>query len=71
MNAFFLKEKTVIGTTIPEQYHLYDYTPISIEISGIQTEDGAGLTHRNEVEYGQLYQVSKDEFGEVKDLLHP
>ncbi|MBR4392381.1 MAG: hypothetical protein IKT08_09795 [Bacteroidales bacterium] len=71
MNTLFKKEKVIISTTIPEQYHLYNYAPVSIEISGIQTEDGSGLTHRNEVEYGLLYQVSKDEFGEVKDLLQP
>lgn len=69
MNQLYSTEKHIITHTIPEQYHLYDYQPISIIICGTYLEDYR--THLNEIEYGQLYRVSVEEFGTVEDLLQP
>ena len=68
MNDHFNAEKRVISQTIPGQYHLYGYSPISIEVRGATLEDLV-LTHRNTVEYGIRTEVSKDEFGDIEDLL--
>jgi len=68
MNDHYYAEKQIITQTIPYQYHLYGYAPISIEISGSFLDDNA-VTHHNEIEYGIRMEVSKDEFGEIEDLL--
>lgn len=68
MNDHYNAEKRIISQTIPNQYHLFGYSPISIEINGIAIEDVA-LTHHNEIEYGVRMEVSKDEFGDIEDLL--
>ena len=68
MNDHYYAEKQIITQTIPNQYHLYGYAPISIEINGSVLDNNA-VTHRNEIEYGIRMEVSKDEFGEVEDLL--
>ena len=68
MNDRFQAEKRVISQTIPNQYQLLDYSPISIEITGIVL-DNLAATHLNEIEYGIRMEVSKDEFGEPEDLL--
>lgn len=68
MNDFYYSEKQIITRTIPNQYHLEGYSPISITIGGIELDNNA-LTHRNEIEYGIRMEVSKDEFGEIEDLL--
>lgn len=68
MNDYYHAEKRVISQTIPNQYQLADYSPISIEITGIML-DNLAATHLSEVEYGIRMEVSKDEFGELEDLL--
>lgn len=68
MNDYYYSEKQIIQRTIPNQYHLYNYSPISIEIHGAPIGDDA-VTHRNEIEYGIRMEVSKDEFGDIEDLL--
>ena len=68
MNDYYYNEKRIITQTIPTQYHLYGLSPISIEISGIALENNAA-THLNEIEYGIRMEVSKDEFGDLEDLL--
>ena len=68
MNAYYHGEKRVISQTIPEQYHLTGYSPISIEIQGVSL-NGDAITHHNEIEYGIRIQVNTAEFGEVEDLL--
>lgn len=69
MNDYYYAEKTIINRTIPEQYHLEGYSPISIEINGNVLTDPGALTHNNEIEYGIRLRVSTDEFGETKDLM--
>lgn len=69
MNDYYYAEKTIINRTIPEQYQLTGYSPISIEIEGIILDDPAALTHYNEIEYGKRVCVSIDEFGETRDLM--
>lgn len=68
MNDHYFNEKRIITQTIPSQYQLQGYAPISIEINGIILNTPAA-THRNEIEYGIRMEVSKDEFGEIEDLL--
>ena len=68
MNDHYYSEKRILTQTIPAQYQLNGYSPISIEIRGGMLENGA-VTHRNEIEYGVRLEVSKDEFGEIEDLL--
>lgn len=68
MNDHYNAEKRVITQTIPGQYHLFGYSPISIEIEGCVLDDNA-VTHHNEIEYGIRMEVSTEEFGDVKDLL--
>jgi hypothetical protein len=68
MNDYYYTERQIITQTIPNQYHLEGYAPISIAIEGIELNNNA-LTHRNEIEYGVRIEVSKDEFGEIEDLL--
>lgn len=68
MNDHYSVEKNVISYTIPDQYHLIGYIPISIEIDGIILGDQA-LTHRHEIEYGLPLRVSTEEFGETKNLM--
>ena len=68
MNDHYHAEKQIITQTIPSQYHLTGYSPVSINIRGDLLSDGA-VTHRNEIEYGVRMEVSKEEFGEVEDLL--
>ena len=68
MNDYYAAEKRVITQTIPTQYHFSGLSPISIEIKGIGLDNNA-LTHRNEIEYGVRMEVSKEEFGELGDLL--
>lgn len=68
MNDHYNAEKRIITQTIPNQYHLFGYSPISIEITGAAVGDLA-LTHHNEVEYGIRTEVSIDEFGDIEDLL--
>lgn len=67
MNDHYAAEKRVISQTIPNQYHLYGYVPISIEINGIQLDHA--LTHANEIEYGIRMEVNKDEFGDIENLI--
>lgn len=69
MNDYYYAEKTIISRTIPEQYHLEGYSPISIEIKGCVLTEPNALTHKNEIEYGIRLRVSTDEFGETKDLM--
>lgn len=69
LNDYYYAEKAIISRTIPEQYHLEGYSPISIEIEGRALTDPDALTHHNEIEYGIRMRVSIDEFGETKDLL--
>lgn len=69
MNDYYYAEKTIISHTIPEQYHLTGYTPISIEIVGMALEEPLALTHYNEIVYGKRIRVSVNEFGETKDLM--
>lgn len=71
MNEYYFGEKRIISRTIPEQYHLIGYMPISIEIQGIGLDNPSAITHHNEIEYGICMEVSTDEFGEVEDLLEP
>ena len=68
MNDHYTAEKRAIHQTIPTQYHLYGYAPISIAIQGISLDNNA-VTHYNEIEYGIRTEVSKDEFGEIEDLI--
>lgn len=68
MNDCYAAEKRVITQTIPTQYHFSGLSPISIEIRGIGLDNNA-VTHRNEIEYGVRMEVSKDEFGELENLL--
>lgn len=68
MNDYYFSEKQIIMRTIPNQYHLYNYSPISIEIHGAPSGDDA-VTHRNEIEYGIRMEVSKNEFGDIENLL--
>lgn len=68
MNDHYYSEKQIITQTIPNQYQLSGYTPISIEIIGCVLDNHAA-THRNEIEYGIRMEVSTDEFGEIEDLL--
>lgn len=68
MNYHYYSEKRIIKLIIPEQYHLTDYSPISIEIKG-SILDGNTATHRNEIEYGIRMEVSKDEFGDIQKLI--
>ena len=69
MNDYYYGEKQVITQIIPNQYHLTDYSPISIEITGTLIEDGTVATHYNEVEYGIRARVSIDEFGIIENLV--
>ena len=69
MNDYYYAEKMIISRTIPEQYHLTGYSPISIEITGSALEEPSALTHHNEIEYGIRMRVSTNEFGETQDLL--
>lgn len=69
MNDYYYGEKQVITQIIPNQYHLNGYCPISIEISGVMTEDGTAATHYNEIEYGIRAQVRIDEFGTIESLV--
>lgn len=68
MNDYYYAEKQIISQTIPNAYHLYGYTPISIEVYGFVLDNNA-ITHRTEVEYGICTEVSTEEFGEIEDLL--
>lgn len=68
MNDHYHAEKRVITQTIPSQYQMTGYAPISIEIYGASAGDFA-ITHRNEIEYGIRMAVDTDEFGEIEDLL--
>ena len=69
MNDYYAGEKQAITRIIPEQYQLTDYSPISIEISGVMIEDGTVATHYNEVEYGIRERVRIDEFGTIEKLI--
>lgn len=69
MNDYYYGEKQIITRIIPEQYHLTDYSPISIEIAGVMIEDGTVATHYNEVEYGVRTRVRIDEFGTIEKLI--
>ena len=70
MNDHYAAEKRIISQTIPEQYYLFGFSPVSIEVEGrILTEPTSALTHYTEVEYGIRLRVSTDEFGETQDLL--
>lgn len=69
MNDYYAGEKQTITRIIPGQYQLNGYSPISIEISGIMTEDGTVATHYHEVEYGIREQVRIDEFGTIEPLI--
>ena len=69
MNDHYAAEKRTITQVIPGQYQLSGYSPISIEISGVLTEDGTAATHYNEVEYGIRAQVRIDEFGTIERLI--
>ena len=69
MNDYYYAEKTIISRTIPEQYHLTGYCPISIEIEGRILQDPFATTHYNEIEYGIRMRVCTNEFGETKDLM--
>lgn len=69
LNDYYAGEKQTITRIIPEQYHLNDYSLISIEISGIMIEDGSIATHYHEVEYGLREQVRIDEFGTIESLI--
>lgn len=69
MNDYYYGEKQIITRIIPEQYHLTDYSPISIEIAGVMIEDGTVATHYNEVEYGIRTRVRIDEFGTIEKLI--
>lgn len=71
MNQHYNREKIVILNAIPNQYHLVNYQPISIEITGIFDETDNTFTHRNEVVYGKRYRVNIEEFGEIEDILQP
>lgn len=68
MNDHYNAEKRIITQIIPNQYHLYGYAPISIEITGASVDEIA-LTHHNEIEYGIRAEVNIDEFGDIEDLL--
>jgi len=68
MNDHYNAEKRIITQTIPSQYQMTGYSPISIEIYGAPAGDLA-VTHRNEIEYGIRMEVDTDEFGEIEDLL--
>lgn len=68
MNDHYNAEKRIITQTIPSQYQMTGYSPISIEIHGAPSGDFA-VTHRNEIEYGIRMEVDTDEFGEIEDLL--
>lgn len=69
MNDYYNGEKQVITQIIPNHFQITDYSPISIEISGIMAEDGTVATHYNEVEYGIRARVSIDEFGTTESLV--
>ena len=69
MNLLFKGELKLISKRIPEQYQLQGYSPISISINGIHTDDHQAVTHLNEIEYGIRQQVRTDEFGEVVSLI--
>lgn len=69
MNDYYASEKQTISRIIPAQYQLNGFCPISIEISGIMTEDGTVATHYHEVEYGIREQVRIDEFGTIEPLV--
>lgn len=69
MNNHFLSEKKVITQTIPEQYYLTGFSPISISINGIMTDDWNAVTHRNEIVYGIRSKVRIDEFGTIESLI--
>lgn len=69
MNYYYLGEKNVIANTIPAQYHLEDYVPISITIRGVTLSNPHAITHHNSVDYGIKAKVSIEEFGEVEDLI--
>lgn len=69
MNDYYNGEKQVITRIVPGQYHLTEYSPISIEVSGAMIEDGSVATHYNEVEYGIRAQVRIDEFGTIESLI--
>lgn len=69
MNDYYHGEKNMITRTIPNNYHLEGYSPISISILGISINEYSAVTHYNEIEYGIRTQVRIDEFGELEDLL--
>lgn len=69
MNRYFNGERYIISYTLPKQYHLYNYQPISIMIHTVHDDTDDSYTHFNEIEYGQLYRVNIDEFGEREELL--
>lgn len=69
MNLLFKAELNLISKRIPELYQLQGYSPISITIHGIHTDDHHAVTHQNEIEYGIRHQVLTDEFGEVESLI--
>lgn len=68
MNDHYYAEKRIITETIPSQYQMTGYSPVSIEIYGAPANEYA-VTHRNEIEYGIRTEISTDEFGEIEDLL--
>lgn len=68
MNDHYSAERRVISQTIPDQYHLTNYSLISVNINGILLDNGA-FTHFHEVEYGVRMEVCMDEFGAIEDLL--
>lgn len=69
MNLLYKGELNLISKRIPEQYQLQGYSPVSISIYGVHTDDQHAVTHRNEIEYGIRYPIYLDEFGEVEDLI--
>lgn len=69
MNSYYNHEKYIIDSIIPEQYHLIGYQPISIIIKTHKNLTYGTFSHLTEVEYGKLYRISTDEFGEVESLL--
>lgn len=69
MNDRYQAEKRIITQTIPNQYYMTGYVPISITITGIMTDDWNAVTHRNEVVYGKPAKVRIDEFGDIENLL--
>lgn len=69
MNDYYYGEKQTITQIIPVQYHMTEYSPVSIEIAGVMIEDGTVATHYNEVEYGIRTRVRIDEFGTIEKLI--